>query len=68
MLDISPITEFGKEIPVGKLLSALREMEDEDPSLSVIYNEATGAVDLNVMGGIQCAVTRASFTRKAQPP
>ena len=48
--------EFGKEIPTGKLLAALREMEDEDPSLSVICNEATGAVDLHVMGGIQLEV------------
>ena len=56
MMAVSVI--FGKEIPVGKLLSALREMEDEDPSLSVIHNEATGAVDLHVMGGIQLEVIR----------
>ena len=49
---------FGKEIPAGKLLSALREMEDEDPSLSVIHNELTGAIDLHVMGGIQLEVIR----------
>ena len=45
-------------IPTGKALAALRELEDEDPTLSVLYNEATKAIDLRVMGQIQLEVIR----------
>lgn len=47
-----------KEIPTGKILAALQELEDEDPTLSVMYNEATSSIDLHVMGGIQLEVIR----------
>lgn len=50
--------QYGKELPVGKLLQALRELEDEDPALGVSYNEANGAIDLRVMGAIQVEIIR----------
>lgn len=45
-------------IPATKVLSAFRELEDEDPSLCVENNEATGSIDLRVMGRIQLEVLR----------
>ena len=45
-------------VPVGKVLAALRQLEDEDPTLAVLYNEATGGIDLRVMGQIQLEVIR----------
>ncbi|MBQ8111240.1 MAG: TetM/TetW/TetO/TetS family tetracycline resistance ribosomal protection protein [Clostridia bacterium] len=45
-------------VPVGRVLSALRELEDEDPALAVSYNENTSAIDLRVMGQIQLEVIR----------
>ena len=45
-------------VPIGRVLTALRELEDEDPTLAVLYNEATGAVELRVMGQIQLEVIR----------
>ena len=44
--------------PAGKVLSALRALEDEDPTLSVAYNAGTGVIDLHVMGQIQLEVIR----------
>ena len=43
-------------LPTGKVLEALKQLEDEDPALGVGYNEATGAIDLRVMGKIQLEV------------
>ena len=43
-------------VPSGRLLEALKQLEDEDPALGVTYNAATGAVDLRVMGRIQLEV------------
>ncbi len=47
-----------KAVPTGRLLEALRQLEEEDPALSVTVNEATGGVDLRVMGQIQLEVIR----------
>ncbi len=44
------------ELPTGKVLEALKQLEDEDPALGVSFNEATGAIDLRVMGKIQLEV------------
>ena len=43
-------------VPTGKLLEALKQLEDEDPALGVSYNPATGVIDLRVMGRIQLEV------------
>ena len=43
-------------VPTGKLLEALKQLEDEDPALAVGYNPATGVIDLRVMGRIQLEV------------
>ncbi len=45
-------------VPAGRLLAALRELEDEDPALGVDANGRTGTVDLRVMGRIQLEVIR----------
>ncbi len=45
-------------VPAGRVLAALRELEEEDPTLAVAVNEATGAIDLRVMGPIQLEVLR----------
>ncbi len=56
MMAVSVI--WAKEIPNGKILAALREMEDEDPTLSVMVNEGTGSIDLHVMGAIQLEIIK----------
>ena len=49
---------WDKAIPDNRVLAALRQLEDEDPALSVIVNPHTGGVDLRVMGRIQLEVIR----------
>ena len=49
-------TVLAEGVPTGRLLEALRQLEDENPALGVTYNEATGAIDLRVMGRIQLEV------------
>ncbi len=49
---------FDKSVPANSVLSALLTLEDEDPALSVSVNEATGGIDLRVMGRIQLEVIR----------
>jgi translation elongation factor EF-G len=49
---------WDKAIPGNRVLAALRQLEDEDPALSVIVNPHTGGVDLRVMGRIQLEVIR----------
>ena len=44
--------------PASRVLQAMRMLEDEDPALSVAFNEATGVIDLRVMGQIQLEVIR----------
>ncbi len=46
------------DVPAGRVLAALRTLEDEDPALAVMANEATGGIDLRVMGRIQLEVIR----------
>ncbi len=43
-------------LSTGRVLEALKQLEDEDPALGVAYNEATGSIDLRVMGAIQLEV------------
>ena len=45
-------------VPANRVLAALRQLEDEDPALAVMVNEATGGIDLRVMGRIQLEVIR----------
>ena len=49
---------FDKSLPVARVLDGLRQLEDEDPALSVAYNPHTGSIDLRVMGRIQLEVIR----------
>ncbi|MBQ6121664.1 MAG: TetM/TetW/TetO/TetS family tetracycline resistance ribosomal protection protein [Clostridia bacterium] len=49
---------FDKSVPANSVLSALLTLEDEDPALSVSVNEATGGINLRVMGRIQLEVIR----------
>ena len=44
------------DAPATRVLEALKQLEDEDPSLGVAYNEAAGSVELRVMGAIQLEV------------
>jgi len=45
-------------VPASRVLDALRQLEDEDPALAVSADEATGGIDLRVMGRIQLEVIR----------
>lgn len=56
MLSVSVL--WDSTIPSSRVLSALRQLEDEDPTLSVSVREATGGIDLRVMGPIQLEVLR----------
>ena len=49
---------WDNSVPANRVLAALRQLEDEDPALSVTVNEATGGIDLRVMGRIQLEVIR----------
>lgn len=54
MLAVSLI--YDPAIPTSKLLSALRQLEDEDPTLSVQVGAENTSIDLNVMGAIQLEI------------
>ncbi len=49
---------WDRAILADRMLSALRQLEDEEPTLSVEYAQATGSIDLRVMGPIQLEVIR----------
>ena len=55
---LAATVRYDRSIPANRVLSALRTLEDEDPALSVSVNEATGGIDLRVMGRIQLEVIR----------
>ena len=44
--------------PASAVLAALRQLEDEDPTLNIAWNEDTGVVDAHIMGQIQLEVIR----------
>ena len=47
-----------KLLPAARMLQALRQLEEEDPALNVRYTEATGGIDVDVMGPIQLEVLK----------
>ncbi len=49
---------WDRSVHTGKVLGALRQLEDEEPTLAVMYSAATGSIDLHVMGPIQLEVIR----------
>ena len=49
---------YPKEIHPTKMLSAMRQLEDEEPMLGVQWNEGTQSIELMVMGEIQLDVIR----------
>ena len=49
---------YDASVHADKVLSCLKLLEDEDPTLSVVYSTATKSIDLNVMGTIQLEVIR----------
>jgi len=56
MMSVSVIRP--RELSVQKLLSALKAMEEEEPTLHVLHSPATDSIDLQVMGPIQLEVIR----------
>ena len=50
--------EWDRSIPAARVLQALRQLEAEDPALNVAYSEATGSIDVDVMGPIQLEVLK----------
>ena len=49
---------WGPEVPAGRVLQALKQLEEEDPALNVSVNAAGDAIDVNVMGPIQLEVLK----------
>lgn len=49
---------WDKSVPAGRVLSALRQLEEEDPALNVSVNAAGDAIDVDVMGPIQLEVLK----------
>ena len=49
---------FPKEIHPTKMLSAMRQLEDEEPMLGVQWNEGTQSIELMVMGELQLDVIK----------
>ncbi len=49
---------YPKEIHSTKMLAALRQLEDEEPTLSVQWNESAQSIELQVMGQIHLEVIR----------
>ena len=50
--------EWARDIPIGRVLAALRTLEEEDPALNVSVNDAAGTIDVDVMGPIQLEVLK----------
>lgn len=48
--------QAGKEVPVQALLSALRQLEEEDPLLGVEWNQQLEEIHISIMGTIQLEV------------
>lgn len=55
---ISYAVHFPPEVDKNKMLSYLRELEEEDPSLSVDYKEETKEIFVSLMGDIQAEVLK----------
>ncbi len=49
------------ETNISALLSAAKTLEDEEPSLRVIYNKDTAEIQLSTMGKIQLEILKAQF-------
>ena len=49
---------WDKSVPAGKVLQALRQLEEEDPALNIGVNAAGDAIDVSVMGPIQLEVLK----------
>ena len=56
--DAGGLGAVGPSVPAGKVLQALRQLEEEDPALNVSFVESTGGIDVNVMGPIQLEVLK----------
>lgn len=46
----------GDDIPVGTVLTAFRELSEEDPKLAVTYNEDEKEIDISITGTVQLEI------------
>lgn len=55
---LSYAVHFPRDVDKNKMLGFLRELEDEDPSLSIEYREQTGEIYAALMGEVQTEVLK----------
>ena len=59
---LAPVINYQVEIPEGtdehKMLRCLRELEEEDPLLRVVWNEELGEIHVQLMGEVQIEVLK----------
>lgn len=59
---LEPVISYKVEIPEGtdahKMLGYLRELEEEDPMLKVVWNEELGEIHAQMMGEIQIEILK----------
>ena len=56
--------EAGETADIHKLLSCLRLLQEEDPALSVVWDEAAGRIQVRLMGEIQLEVLRSILAER----
>ncbi|MCM1157200.1 MAG: TetM/TetW/TetO/TetS family tetracycline resistance ribosomal protection protein [Bacteroidales bacterium] len=59
---LEPVLTFGVELPeetdAAKMLPLLRELEEEEPALHVLWQEETGTIQIKLMGEVQIEVLK----------
>ncbi len=59
---LEPVLTYGVIPPQGcdltKLLGSLRQLEEEDPQLRILWNETAGEIQVQVMGDVQIEILR----------
>ncbi len=56
--------EFDSHLPAKTILQCMRILEEEDPSLKVIWNETLQEIQLHVMGKIQLEILKELISRR----
>lgn len=57
---LSPVLTYGLELPSGvdalQMMPRLRQLEEEDPQLHIVWNELSQEIQVQVMGAVQTEV------------
>ncbi|MDO4293567.1 MAG: TetM/TetW/TetO/TetS family tetracycline resistance ribosomal protection protein [Eubacteriales bacterium] len=65
---LEPVLTYRVELPEGcdphRMLRSLKQLEEEEPELSIVWEEATGEICAQVMGEVQIDVLRAQIRER----